>query len=365
MEDTTLRRDLGDTMRPRFLLACFTLMLFAVMLVLTLGTQQTRMAALSIGSIYGLAIQVLLSILIFGHFWVLLAAHILGTFYRNARQAGAAEQANSIAWCKNYFVSKRWIDMIVSYAALTVVLGCFTAFKSTVVGVQGYAYDAAFIAWDRTIFFGHDAWQVTHSIFRTPWATSWIDTLYHGTFLPMLFGYIFRLALQGHRSLRYTYMASYLATVVTIGMILAASMASAGPLFDGTLFGDGQSFARLSDRLRDQHNAGAALTSYPISSYLLQLHQEGSTKIGAGISAMPSMHMAWTFLWVFPSWHISRTLGAVMVIYAGVIWVGSVHLGWHYFVDGLVSLVVTGVIWLIAGRAMGLYGPRQVIRATT
>jgi hypothetical protein len=340
-------------------------MLLAVVLILAVGTHQTLMAALDIGYKYGSAILTLLSVLLFLHFFVLFIAHIISVNYRQAGHDTSGGHANSIAWCKNYFVSKRWIDMIVSFVALTVVLGCFTAFKSTVVGVHGYAYDAAFIAWDRAIFFGHDAWQVTHSIFRTPWATSWIDTLYHGAFLPMLFGYIFCLALRGHRSLRYTYMASYLASVVTIGMIMAASMASAGPLFDGTLFGDGQSFARLSDRLRDQHNTGAALSSYPISSYLLSLHQDGTTKIGAGISAMPSMHMAWTFLWVFSSWHISRILGAVMVIYAGMIWIGSVHLGWHYFVDGLVSLVVTGVIWLIVGRAMGLYGRPQVIRATT
>ena len=49
--------------------------------------------------------------------------------------------------------------------------------------------------------------------------------------------------------------------------------------------------------------------------------------IGAGISAMPSLHVAMAVFWT---------------------WIGSFHLGWHYALDGLVSLIGVILIWRFA-----------------
>ena len=95
------------------------------------------------------------------------------------------------------------------------------------------------------------------------------------------------------------------------------------------------------------------------------LHTRGEAGFFGGISAMPSMHITLAFLLVFAAWHMNRLLGVGVTIYALIIWFGSVHLAWHYFVDGLVGLIALCVIWAICGRAMGLYDNPQVIRATT
>jgi hypothetical protein len=47
---------------------------------------------------------------------------------------------------------------------------------------------------------------------------------------------------------------------------------------------------------------------------------------------------------------VSRPLGAVFAFYAALIWIGSVHLGWHYGLDGLVAAGVTYGIWVVCGR---------------
>lgn len=101
------------------------------------------------------------------------------------------------------------------------------------------------------------------------------------------------------------------------------------------------------------------------ADYLLNLELNERVGLFGGISAMPSMHMAWTYMWAFAAWQINRGLGIVAHFYAVIIWIGSVHLGWHYFVDGLVSLIVVTIIWQLFGRAMGLYAKPYVIRATT
>ena len=64
---------------------------------------------------------------------------------------------------------------------------------------------------------------------------------------------------------------------------------------------------------------------------------------------MPSMHVSVAFLFALFGWHVSRWLGIVATIYCVVILLGSVHLGYHYAVDGYVAIVATFIIWITAG----------------
>lgn len=275
-------------------------------------------------------------------------------------------QADKSAWYKAYARNYPWLNVFSATLALIVTSTSFTVYKSAVVGSGGYGFDATFIAWDRMFLAGNDAWVLTHSIFDSAAATKWLDILYHPTFLPMLIVYLLFITPIGLRPLRQTYILSYLAGFIVVGMIGANTLHSAGPVFDGVLFGDGTTFAPLTDRLQAQLAAGGGpITAYPIRQYLLSLHESGQVRVGAGISAMPSMHMVFVFLWVFPAWNLNRIFGAIVAAYAALIWVGSVHLGWHYFVDGLVSLILISFVWRVAGNITGLYRRPQVIRATT
>jgi hypothetical protein len=44
--------------------------------------------------------------------------------------------------------------------------------------------------------------------------------------------------------------------------------------------------------------------------------------------------------------------------YLGLIWFGSVHLGWHYFTDGIVGIAGALLVWRLAGAI----GAAQVSR---
>jgi hypothetical protein len=68
------------------------------------------------------------------------------------------------------------------------------------------------------------------------------------------------------------------------------------------------------------------------------------------------MHVALATLFALVSWRTKRWLGIVMSIYALIILVGSVHLAWHYAVDGYFSIAGMIAIWCVVGRVL----PRQV-----
>ncbi len=332
----------------RFAIACGVISLCAFT-ILILRVPDVLAFFWPIIGTYGRGVVSVLSALMMVHFVVCLLIQL--------RKNGGATGAEKTAWYGTYFRQLPLINIISATAALILTTTSFTVHKGAAIGAAGYHYDAALIAWDRMIFAGNDAWTLTHRLIPSETVTQWIDFLYHPAFFPMLIGYLLCINLQGLQTLRQTYMISYLASFVIIGMVSAGALHSAGPLFDGVIFGDGSTFNPLIDRLRAQFDAGSGpQTSTLIRAYLINLNQADEIKMGAGISAMPSMHIVLAFLWVFPAWHIHRFLGLFMTLYGMVIWFGSVHLGWHYFVDGLVALIMISAIWYCSGRLMGLYG---------
>jgi hypothetical protein len=95
---------------------------------------------------------------------------------------------------------------------------------------------------------------------------------------------------------------------------------------------------------------GAPLSALHNQAMLVAVHGSDALVMGGGISAMPSVHNGLAVLFALAGWKISRPLGAFFGAYAVVIWVGSVHLGWHYGLDGLVAAALTCGIWVGAGR---------------
>ena len=76
----------------------------------------------------------------------------------------------------------------------------------------------------------------------------------------------------------------------------------------------------------------------------------------AGISAMPSMHVATAVLMALYAWTHARWAGFVMAVFAILIMLGSVHLGWHYAVDGYVGALIAWIAWRIGLAVAGREG---------
>jgi membrane-associated phospholipid phosphatase len=86
-----------------------------------------------------------------------------------------------------------------------------------------------------------------------------------------------------------------------------------------------------------------------VQKTLLDWQQSGGSQLGRGISAMPSMHVSLAFLFFLMMRHVSPLAGRLFGVYFVIILIGSVHLGYHYAVDGYVSIIITGLIWKATG----------------
>lgn len=234
-----------------------------------------------------------------------------------------------------------WIVSIVLLCwALPTTLDAATTIKKAIPSIQPYFADPLLIQIDRFIFFGRDAWQISHAVFGQP-ATRIIDAFYTFWLIAqLLLGLAIIFTKDRHFQLRaaLTFQISWIA----LGAALASAWASVGPCFVHEFYGTDE-FQPLMVRLRSIEELGALRgMDYLLSSV-------GTNNIGSGISAMPSLHVgisvliALCFAEKLPRWQW------VAWLYVAIMYVGSIHLGWHYATDGIVSGVAIAVIWYLTG----------------
>jgi membrane-associated phospholipid phosphatase len=80
------------------------------------------------------------------------------------------------------------------------------------------------------------------------------------------------------------------------------------------------------------------------------------------IAAMPSIHMAITFLLVFPAFHAGKKWGMLALAYSALMGFSLIYLGEHYFVDVTAGVLITTYAWVASGTwikrvAPAVFGP--------
>lgn len=67
------------------------------------------------------------------------------------------------------------------------------------------------------------------------------------------------------------------------------------------------------------------------------------------IAAMPSIHMAITFLLVFPAYHAGRRWFILASAYSAAMAFSLIYLGEHFFVDVVAGMLITTYAWFASG----------------
>lgn len=235
------------------------------------------------------------------------------------------------------------------FAGFIFFISAFTAMKGMIPLVQSYQWDEMFSEWDRLIHFGIDPWRLLQPVFGHAWITAGLNIIYNLWFVVMfavLYWQLFDLRRAG---LRMQFFWTFFLSWMVNGTVLAMVFSSAGPCFYDHLVHSINPYMEQMNYLRDM--AG----HYPVWAVETQekLWSDYSTStigMGSGISAMPSVHVAIAMLFVLLGWQYGRWSRIFFCTFGASIMIGSVHLGWHYAIDGYAGALVTILIWWMTGK---------------
>jgi hypothetical protein len=208
-------------------------------------------------------------------------------------------------------------------------LAFLTAFKTAIPTFNPFWLDRDLLEAERAIF-GTDPWRISHALFGA--ATPAID-LFYALWFPAQSIVVFAVLFMPPSEHKTRALISYALFWILLGIVAAVTLSSVGPIFYDRLTGSTE-----FSGLKEIH----APVAKAMSDLLWSAYASHSTMVGNGISAMPSLHVA------IAAWMALAIRKRVMWLYVAAIWIASVHLGWHYVLDGLAGIVGALVIWRFA-----------------
>lgn len=245
---------------------------------------------------------------------------------------------------------------LVLFFAAGLFTGCFTTVKSLLNALAPFSWDARLADIDAALHLGVDPWRLLQPLLGHHAVTRAIQNLYLGGWAVMLVGFTAVAALSPKLAhVRTRFFLVYFGAWIVIGNLLAAVFMSGGPVFFGLITGDE---ARFSEQIRYlAFSAEAPNSSVQVANVLWDLYRNGEYHMGTGISAFPSMHVAMMTLFTLTAFQLDRRLGWAVGAFAALILMGSVHLGWHYAIDGYVSIALVTASWFGLGRLLPRRAP--------
>lgn len=232
--------------------------------------------------------------------------------------------------------------------ALPVFFSLFTSIKDGLSRMVPFYADPTIIAIDRTIHGGVDAWRVLHPLLGNGpviFALNFFYNIWFAVMFIILFCITFS---TKNVRIRAQYLVAFVLTWAVLGNFVATAFASVGPAFLGPFYGD-TTFSPLMNYLQITD------ATYPIwalrtQGMLLANAALDGPRVGSGISAFPSVHVAIATLNAIYLWRFGGLARWASFAFLIVIQLGSVHLAWHYGIDGYASMLATPIIWMVAGR---------------
>lgn len=244
---------------------------------------------------------------------------------------------------------RRIANSVNGLVAIMAFVSGFAVLKGAIALLAPFSWDQAFAQFSVGLHFGRPTYQWVWWIIESPQAVRFLNLCYNLWFVVLLSAIFSNVAAARDSLLRHQFLLSFMLLWLIGGFGIALIFSSAGPCYYARL-GLGDLYQPLMDALQ------SANQQYPIWALSLQDRlwggYQGLPSGSMGISAFPSMHVASAVLIALHATRLSARLGILMWIFAALIMLGSVVLGWHYAIDGYAGALIALAIWKITGAAL-------------
>ncbi|KQU97041.1 hypothetical protein ASD12_21710 [Mesorhizobium sp. Root102] len=231
---------------------------------------------------------------------------------------------------------------------LPVFFSIFTSMKDGINRIVPFYADKAMMEIDRSLHGGFDAWQILPQIFRHG-ALVFVLNFFYNLWFVIMFVVLFCVAFSsGNDRLRSQYLVAFVLTWGLLGNLAATAFSSVGPAFVLPFYGD-RTFSPLMEYLNATNAVYPIWALYAQGMLLANAALDGP-RMGSGISAFPSLHVAIATLNAIYLWRFGGLVRWTGVVFLIATQIGSVQLAWHYGIDGYASMLATPIIWIVAGR---------------
>jgi hypothetical protein len=293
-------------------------------------------------------------------FWGIHDKIVLTCYYGLFARVAAVFSALFILWhipkraYLRYLTPRHIGGFLVIFLAAPLAKSIYSSYKQTIWLIHDFRWDASLMRLDKALHFGHHPWQLLDFILSHPIILYIFDRLYMLWFLILFLSCLY-MAWSDRRQLRLCFFVSTLLIWIVVGSGLGTIFSSVGPCYYSAVANAAHDpYAPLVTKLAEIHKT-TFLYAVDNQHLLWEAKLEGYWIPLGGISAMPSIHLAMTMLFVLLAFHYSKWLGFLFTGYLCAIQIGSIVLGWHYAVDGyagmiLACLIWMGVKWMVCGR---------------
>ena len=250
-----------------------------------------------------------------------------------------------------YFTAKNIWRFILVLVLAPPFMSTFSSFKQVITVIHNFSWDYRLMRLDYILHFGHHPWEFFRFFLNYPYIIKIIDYIYILWF-PILFLSCLWMAWSQRRKLKLQFFINLCLAWIILGTILAIIFSSAGPCYYAKVVtGKPDPYSPLMSRLNEIH------TSMPLFAIRNQIgiwkaYENRVWLPFGGISAMPSLHIAIAVIFALAGWRVNRYLGILLIVYVFITLIGSIILGWHYAVDGYVSILLTILIWKVVEKIL-------------
>jgi hypothetical protein len=248
------------------------------------------------------------------------------------------------------FAPTRVANAVHSTICMTAFMTGFTAIKDLIPVANPFSWDATFIELDRVLHFGTQPFEWLAPLLNVPIITYLININYNIWFFVMIGFCFWHGFAHKENRLRQHYFVAFMLTWFLGTGVFGTLFSSVGPGLYGRFYaGAVDPFQPLMAWL--QHTSQFyEVYSMNTMDQLWESYVQGKGLI-SGISAMPSMHVGSSVIFVLCAIATGkRWLIWATSLFCFAIFIGSIHLAWHYAADGYLGAAIALVSWWIAGK---------------